>query len=94
LAVIAAAYTGFESVGGDRLRKAEERQQLISIASMLRAANPIERESAAQLLMAEGQEIALPYVLEAARERRVGIRALSAGRWSRRTMTRPSRFRS
>ncbi len=77
LAFLATAYTGVVTIGGDLVRKAEERQQMKSIVGMLRDTNPSTRETGAKLLITKGREVALPYLLESARDPHSKARALA-----------------
>ncbi len=77
LAVIATAYTGIVTVGGDLTRTAMERRQMKDIASMFRDTNSVMRESGAKILLTKGVEVSVPYLLEAAHDPRSEIRALA-----------------
>ena len=77
LAVIATATTWVVTVGADRMRTAGEREQLNAFATMLQNANPAIRERGAKFLLTKGPEVALPYLLEAARDPHSAARALA-----------------
>ncbi len=78
LAIVAMAYTGVvTTLEGDSWRTFKERQEIKDLVGRLRDKDPVVRESSMRLLVTKGSEVALPYLLEAARDPQSDARSLA-----------------
>jgi hypothetical protein len=73
VAAVAVVYTGLMRV----LPKLDESRLVRSLVAELRGDNPRGRESAAIALLRRGSDVAVPYLIEAARDPRGEVRAMA-----------------
>jgi HEAT repeat protein len=78
LAVLMIAYTGIVStLQGDFWRSVRERQEVNDLVGRLRDQDPAVREWSMRHLVTKGPEVALPYLVETARDPNSGSRLLA-----------------